>query len=267
MKPIRTALLAIAAFALLAVAAFVFQSKQTEEGPRYQGRTFGEWAKDLQDLSPEIHGKAAVALGHFGTKAVPLLRDALIDENYKAKHSIVQGLTEVGQAGIDSLQEGLKDANRSIRLSSAHALGRIGSPDKKTVDALKASAQDGEPAVRAFAVDALGTLGAIDSIPTLIVALADDDPKVRSIAVNALGRLRSNASPAVPRLIMALRDSEAFVRRMAAVALGEIKDKRALPELRLLEKNDPDKEVRDSALLARLVIESTSNGQPRRKQH
>lgn len=49
--------------------------------PMHEGRTFAEWQADLRDPSPAVREKAALALGRFGSKAVPILTQTLRDSD------------------------------------------------------------------------------------------------------------------------------------------------------------------------------------------
>jgi len=83
----------------------------------------------------------------------------------------------------------------------------------------------------------------IDNNHQLIQFLKDDNVGVRSSAAQLLGEQR--AKDAVEPLIQMLKNEKNFrVRIVAAVALHKIGDQRALPVLKKIAFNDPNKTVR-----------------------
>ncbi|MGQ0602963.1 MAG: HEAT repeat domain-containing protein, partial [Anaerolineales bacterium] len=89
--------------------------------------------------------------------------------------------------------------------------------------------------VRLIAIQALGQIGDPRGIKPLIVALRDSSNEVRSHAAFALNKI---GAPAVEALIAALRHLDPVVRWAAARILGSLGDRRALPELERLARED-----------------------------
>ena len=88
------------------------------------------------------------------------------------------------------------------------------------------------------------------SVPSLVKTLKEDkDPNMRYWAAESLGKFGPEARSAVSDLSEALKDDSKMVRMGVAYALGEIGGADAIAALQDATK-DPEKEVRDAALLA-----------------
>lgn len=158
----------------------------------------------------------------------------------------------------------LADRDRSVRISAARALGRIGSPS--AVPALAAALESGRvpantvsmailrigpgaapglvpflvspvPRMRVVAAELVGSLGHTESAPTVEGLLSDPEQLVREAAAHGLGRLASPASvvPLSAALVDALGGPVGAVDEPTAVAivqaLGQIGDRRSIPVL------------------------------------
>jgi HEAT repeat protein len=100
----------------------------------------------------------------------------------------------------------LRDKDRNVRASAAHALGNIGpgsaSPSKAIKALIQAVEKDSDAAVRARAIVALGRFGpeARPALPTIGAALADKE-SVAQAAVDALARFGTAAVPVLQRVL------------------------------------------------------------------
>ncbi len=137
---------------------------------------------------------------------------------------------------VAQLITALRDADESVRLNSAYALGQMGESvvpmlmralrdeaeawAEKNVAKTPANPQGGNPA-DLYSAQALTEIGS-SSVPALISALGDARWPTRAAAADTLGNLGSLATEAVPALIQGLRDENPWVRRNAAEALGTI---------------------------------------------
>jgi HEAT repeat protein len=74
--------------------------------------------------------------------------------------------------------------------------------------------------VRSAAAVALGDLRAVETLPTLLVAIEDADVHVRQVALNALGEIGDRR--ALPRLARALADSRPEMRYQAIIAYAKV---------------------------------------------
>jgi hypothetical protein len=103
----------------------------TPQEPMYEGRTFVEWQADLGDPSPAVREKAALALGHFGPKAVPILTQTLRDSDADVRWAAADALGRIGPAAKDAvaaLVQALKDPIRIVQKRAEIALVEIYPP-------------------------------------------------------------------------------------------------------------------------------------------
>ena len=134
----------------------------------------------------------------------------------------IEVIASCKRAVVPVLNDALKDENVDVRWRAANALGDIGPEAKDSVPALIDALKDKNSPVRGGAAFALGSIGpeAKDSVPALIDALKDS--RVRSNAASALGGIGAEAKDSVPALIDTLKDENSFVRLVASSALERI---------------------------------------------
>jgi len=84
----------------------------------------------------------------------------------------------------------------------------------------RALREDASPAVRAEAAVALADAGALEALPSLLVAVEDDDAHVRQMALAAIGEIGDPR--AGQRLERALRDPRPEVRYQAVIAFARV---------------------------------------------
>ncbi|MBI2384386.1 MAG: HEAT repeat domain-containing protein [Elusimicrobia bacterium] len=122
----------------------------------------------LLDLlkSPELRNRAGAALfqaaGPRSADQTPALLACLHDPavNNYCGTTLVKVMGPKSSDRVPSLAEALKDADKTVRLYAAAALGQIGPKAKSAVGGLIALLKDPEPEVRFNAVVALGKIGA-----------------------------------------------------------------------------------------------------------
>jgi HEAT repeat protein len=166
------------------------------------------------------------AIHEIGSMAVPVLIDALSDEEARIRLHIVDLLRDFGDPdAVVALAGALRDPEWRVRWKAADALGRVGSaaavPD--LVDMLTDSAKD----VQIAAAWALGKIKHESAIPALVKLLRDREWRVRWAAAESLWGL---GEIAIPALLDTLRDPDDYVRRAATRALTEIGEP-AIPAL------------------------------------
>ena len=175
----------------------------------------------LQDINPAVRIKASsfledtvtineiVSNSHLETriygrilqslvKELPILTEALKDDNSQVRLSVVKILREIEEEATPAVPQIirlLKDENSKVRESAAHALGKI---EKKTESA--------------------------SSVPRLAETLKDENPKVRAFAAWSLGNLAEKSKSTVPQLTEALKDDNSKVRSEATSALEKISE-------------------------------------------
>jgi HEAT repeat protein len=184
------------------------------------------------------------AIRAIGALAVPVLVDALSDDDPRMRLYIVDLLHQIGEPdAVLALTGALRDPEWRVRWRAADALGRLGSdaavPD--LVEMLSDSSKD----VRISAAWALGKIGHGAAVPGLIRLLHDRDWRVRWGAAEALWEI---GEAAVPALIATLSEPDEYVRRAAIRALAEIGEA-AIPAL-ITALGDANWDVRWSAAAA-----------------
>jgi HEAT repeat protein len=180
----------------------------------------------LSDEDPRMRLTIVDLLGEIGeTDAVTALASALRDPEWRVRWRAADALGKLGDpAAVPDLLAMLADDSKDVRVSAAWALGRIG--HDSAIEGLAKLLHDREWRVRWGAAEALWEIGAA-AIPALIELLREQDDYVRRAAMRALAQI---GSPAIPALIAALEDSNWDVRWTAANALHEIGDA-AVPAL------------------------------------
>src|SRR5688572_15668505 len=135
------------------------------------------------------------------------------------------------------------------RFALACEPGQFGAGEERRVrQALIESAEDTEEdeRVRARALEALGALSG-DDTENLIESIYDEDSLWLKVgAVDAMGR--SANAMWVPVVLRETESRAPEMRHAAAFALGEIGEEEAIPRLRRMAIEDPDREVRLAAV-------------------
>ena len=206
--------------------------------------------------SDEAHRERAQRqLSEMGPRAIPILRQALLEGQPEAKLGALLHLaaspnatcldavldclrageprirlgalsalgalaeTPAGREGILTRIRGLlPDPDPEVRRRSATVLARFDDP--AALPYFRQALGDAEAENRRQAAVVLGRMGDPEAAPLLRQALGDAHPRVRARAAQALGMLK--AAPAVPELIGVLKDEDRDVRQEAAAALARI---------------------------------------------
>ncbi len=176
---------------------------------------------------PDTREALSVGLRQLGAAALPVLFEALGDENAMTRRAAVWGLGETrDRAAAPALVAALEDPDALVRREAAFALGWV--RDEATVERLLDKLRDGNYRVRKAAVEALNWFGPV-AVPRLLAALRDQDPEVRRLAVEALGTIHH--PDVLPALYDALHDPFVEVRSAAVETLGAIHSPEVVPYL------------------------------------
>jgi len=202
----------------------------------------------LKTIDPNLYrpprrdprGPILLVLGVLGDPvALPMLIDALRDENFTVKRSAIQGLGHLGDpSGISPLL-GLLDQSRQDRTSVSpflvvDALGRLGAtdPNRVTPRLLDLLDSDVWPDLKLCTLTALGRVGDPRAVEPLIQILhTHSDFRHRREAARALAR--TDHESVLPTLVLALSDRYRDVRYAVALALGHLDDSRAIQPLQM----------------------------------
>jgi len=162
----------------------------------------------------------------IGNDAVPILIDALKDEEWRVEWNAVEALVKIGETAVPALIDVLKDKDKDedVRWDAAKALREIAETNpssteiSKAVPALIDALKDEGWDVPKGAAETLVKIGET-AVPALIDVLKDKDKDVRERAAETLVKIGETA---VPALIDVLKDEDRNVRWDAAKALREI---------------------------------------------
>jgi HEAT repeat protein len=187
------------------------------------------------DGASEQHRKAALKacaiLGVRAAEAIPDIAALLSDQAYSAEAALA--LSFMGSAAVPVLKEAVDDDDPAVRKEALRSLGKLrerASIDPQVViPMLIAALDDGEAEVRVVAVTYLGIVrdNAAKEVPALTAALGDDDAAVRAAAATALGAYGHAAESALPALRKAVKDPDEQVQREAGRAIITISEKQA----------------------------------------
>jgi HEAT repeat protein len=199
----------------------------------------------LRDPSehPSVRSSAAYGLGNLGQPAVPVLRDALEDQEAEVRVAAATALwrsTKQAAPLLPILVPALTHPDVRIREQAVHGLARIDPSIPEVVSALVQALADSEPRVRWPACGALASIHwtsreqarAVIQPLTRLVRDEKHDATLRA-AIRALGHIGPEAASAVPFLTALLERPDQTLRAEVAQALGEIGSgaKEAVPAL------------------------------------
>jgi HEAT repeats len=137
------------------------------------------------------HGVAGMALLDLGTTALPLLRDALIDDDPGVRSLAAEIVGVHGDIAAAPALEGLlrdPEEDGPVREAAAGALGRIGSPTS-TEPLARALTESPATRLQRMSAEALGRIGDPVAAVPLLAGMASPDTAVRAACADALARL------------------------------------------------------------------------------
>jgi HEAT repeat protein len=192
--------------------------------------------KMLDDPVMQVRRSAAWVLGRFGDwRATPALIDQLgKDKERYSRAAAAEALGVLGDPrAVEPLITALHDPEDYVRSHAAVALGKLG--DKRALAPLLSTMAIRDNAWSVAKV--LADFGGNEIIPQMLEALSSENPDKCQLAILTVGHhLRS--PEAVEPFIKLLEHSDKNTRILAAVGLQRIGDKRALPTLlKLLKQN------------------------------
>lgn len=146
---------------------------------------------------------------------------------------------------VELLIKALSDDEESVRMEAAKVIDEFEPRDM--MDALVKALTSPDENVQSAAANALADLKDPEAAPALIAALQeDDDPFVVAAILRSLKQLR--IKEARPLALELLGSSDERVRREAVSLLGYLQEVDNLPQLKSTAANDPDPEVRRTAI-------------------
>ncbi len=182
----------------------------------------------LAHPDPAVRAEAGWALGRLGPRArpaVPALLRGLTDAEESVRLDAAVALGQIGSSEARAaLFAALADARQGIRWRAAEALNLIGLDPGHDLGSLVTALGNRDLYVRAFAAWSLGQMGpaAGEAAGPLAALALEADPGLRGVAATALGHIGSADAKAVAALGRGLRDAAWEERWRAARALGLI---------------------------------------------
>ncbi len=189
-----------------------------------------------QEESPFGRRALLTALGRFGDKVAPFLREWLADERWFVVRNAIALLTEVGEAkDAPALLPFLNHANPKVRVETLRFFTRF--PVSASERAIIRLVEDPDPEVRQRAVFTLGARGGRQSFEFLTRLarkpfLGQGEAEMRANAIRGLGRMGGEEAVAFLRGILTSggildQRGHAVVQKAAVEALVEVGGERA----------------------------------------
>jgi HEAT repeat protein len=122
------------------------------------------------------------------------------------KIGFVQALGTIGKDAVPLLIEALQDDNKNVRLAAIEALALIGPDAKQAMPFLIALLDDRDDEARKNGIEALAKIE--EAVPQLIFDLGSSDARRRTGAAAALGKM----GQVVPKLTESLRNPNPKIR-------------------------------------------------------
>ena len=203
----------------------------------------------LTDPRGEVHDAAEKALLQMDEAAIPALTDGLKSAGSGTRDVLIITLGHFGSKAVPVLLERLqKDDNAYIRSRVAEALGQMPNAAPEVLIGLIQALSDLDENVRGAAADSLGDLKPAASAaigPLIVISENDHDALTRKRAAETLGRIGPATRESLTGLIAAQRNSNANVRRQVLEVL--VKSSLTWPDplpVLLNAIRDPDAQVR-----------------------
>ncbi|HHT9112931.1 MAG: HEAT repeat domain-containing protein [Planctomycetes bacterium] len=134
--------------------------------------------------------KAAWALAAIGEKSIPLLTNALRDNEESTRRRAGWALIKIGNPSVKLLISSLREINKFTRERVAQTLGWIG--DERAVNSLLWALKDEEPSVVSAAAWALGRIGSPAALSELQSLVNNENIDIRENAVEAGQKILAN---------------------------------------------------------------------------
>jgi HEAT repeat protein len=152
-------------------------------------------------------------LGPVAEPAIPALVK-LIDKPDWTTAPALKALGGIGTRAVPVLTNALTHTNAFVRRTAAETIAQYAAHVLEAVPILIRSLSDADAGVRAAAATSLGLVEwkLSTSVPALAKCLEDPDPKVRQAAAGALSNFGPKARPAVPALLKAFDTADQDTR-------------------------------------------------------
>ncbi len=197
--------------------------------------TFAGLLKILtDDPAAAVRAEAALALGRFVLKAeIGTLKPVDAERLENALHAVIEDAAEevevrgralesIGARSerwvTDVIEQAFDGADRRLRISAAHAMGR--SCDPAWLPRLFDELESDDAEMRFEAVGAIGLIADESAVPHLLPLLHDEDGEVRAVAVGALGEIGGDTAKEALEDLQA--EGDPVLSELALDALSEL---------------------------------------------
>lgn len=186
------------------------------------------------DPAAAVRAEAALALGRFVLQAeMGTLKPVDAERLENALHAVIEDVAEEaevrgralesigarsGRWVTDLIEQAFDGADRRLRISAAHAMGR--SCDPAWLPRLLDELESDDAEMRFEAVGALGLIADESAVPHLLPLLHDEDGEVRSVAIGALGEIGGDTAKEALEDLLAAGDP--VLSELALDALAEL---------------------------------------------
>jgi len=179
-------------------------------------------ARLLHDTDRVVAAHAGLALGKMGSRAAPVLREALLDANPQVREFAANSLAALGKEGVAALPELLTvlEANDpALNRIVMRALSGLG---REAVPALGQWIEGGNVWRRRQALAVFDQMQPLppQAAPWVRRAAQDEDMEVKRTAIRLLGRVRPFGVEEERLLRAALNGEDPGLRAAAAIAIG-----------------------------------------------
>ncbi len=197
------------------------------------------------EVRPVLVGSLVALVGPQDKGVADDLRGLLKEEDREVRRGVALALAKVGgepaRAAVPVLVEALRDDDATARELAAAALANVGEAAGDAVPALGAALADRSPEVRRNAALALTHVGerAGEAIRPLVRALDRQEPlPVRRYAAEAISHAGEPVNTVLPQLLDVLGDEheKPAVRQQLAMAMQHVKDLDKGDAARVMEK-------------------------------
>lgn len=187
-----------------------------------------------EDAAAAVRAEAALALGRFVLKAeMGTLKSADAERLGNALHAVIEddaeevevrgrALESIGAHSetwvTDLIEAAFEGADRRLRISAAHAMGR--SCDPAWLPRLFDELENDDAEMRFEATGAIGLIADESAVTHLLPLLHDEDGEVQGVAIGALGEIGGDAAKEALEDLLAEGDSA--LGELARDALSEL---------------------------------------------
>ena len=229
--------------------------------PKHNGKTASMWASDLSASNDYKRRLACESLGVMGPLAAEVAGDVAVmldDVNLGVQAFCAEALGKMGSAIVPVLEPYLKATEPFVRVHAAGALIKIDATHSGAQEALiNGFTGVGNADLAKMAKDLILRTGEA-MVPSLVKVLENPYEDIRIESLKAIGFLAEKSREATPALIkVATTDPKWQVRKAAMkslAAVGTLEQSTPVFRATLLEENESEEEVRDTAAMMLKLI-------------